>query len=125
MTRISLSKFLKMKPSPTKYLSKEMNPNTTRFFSNPRLSVLVIFIVTLTFFPGMTHAQSAWQLIFTGKVLDDETNKPLDSAEIFIYKADVEQKKHLTSANGKFSLVFDGGAEYTVKFSKRGYTSKL
>jgi len=94
-------------------------------FSPPKIVQILLILGILGLFSSKeSFSQATWHLIFEGKVLDEDTQKPMENVDVTVYKDGNEIKKLATSLNGKFSYTFDPNAEYELKFSKQGYTSK-
>ena len=106
--------------------------SSIRCFSTPSLSGLLIRFSTLfiliSFFANSSQslAQSNdWLLEVSGKVLDDSNDDPMEDVLITLLKGNSEISRIKTTANGTFLFKVPSNDEFTLKFSKVGFTGKI
>lgn len=74
----------------------------------------VYFLLLFIFIPGSTYAQKK---AFNGRVVDDETNKPLEFVSVYVTNSTIGA---VTNENGAFTFSLDEG-KYEVVVSMVGY----
>lgn len=81
-------------------------------------------ILVLAVLFGLGTAVSAAHLRVYGLVTDMETNIPMAGVMVKVYKDGERLKPMYTSANGKYIVDLENGANYVIRFIKEGRVTK-
>jgi hypothetical protein len=91
-----------------------------------KVSSLSLIFLVLLLLSNIVQAQTIdkWVLEFSGKVIDDKNNIEMQDVQIILYRDKTELNKVRTTPSGAFVFKIPQDGEYTIIFSKAGYTPK-
>ncbi|MCZ2248221.1 MAG: carboxypeptidase regulatory-like domain-containing protein, partial [Bacteroidia bacterium] len=90
-----------------------------------QLCILFVFNIVIATSSILAQSTDGWGLELSGKVVDDANGKDLEGVLITLFQDKTEINKLTTVSNGAFSFRIPADNEYTLVFSKNGYTSKI
>ncbi|HRG58461.1 MAG TPA: hypothetical protein PK323_05845, partial [Bacteroidia bacterium] len=97
---------------------------TLQLKSLHKLVLLMVLVLNQSYLLVNAQTNDKWVLEIGGRVLDDSNGQEMEEVLIVLYKDKTEINKVRTTAAGTFLFKVPQDDEFTLVFSKNGYTSK-